>query len=137
MKRYPFIGDPGVIVAPVETMNAVAGIVFDLETEGQPVNVADGMIVQNTGSTGTLPGRVAVIFKNTDALGDLVVTPVVRAVMSEVCGKEIAAISEEITIAPGEVGIIGPLTRALEDATGKVTFTFTGVEGRCYAVNTR
>jgi hypothetical protein len=137
MKKYPFIGAPVVITAPSETVNAMTGIVLDPSTMGQAVAIVDGMTVQNTGAAGNNPGRVAVIFHNTDALVDLVVTPQVTAKMTVACGKQVSAVPKSVTIGAGEMAIIGPFSRALEDTLGKVTFAFTGDEGRCYAINVR
>jgi hypothetical protein len=138
MKRYPLIGVPTPITVPAEQMDAIEGIVLDLGgTFGQDVDIALGMILQNEGATARLAGRTALVVQNTHLSVALVVTPVVTTVLTEAGGEAILPDVTPITIPAGKVALIGPFTQAYENAEKKVTFNFTGTEGRCYAIYIR
>ena len=138
MKRYPLIGVPTVIPIPTETVNPMTGIVLAPGTLGMAVTIAgDGMILQNEGATARLTGRTALVVENTDISVNLVVTPAVTAKMTEACGAQISPVLKTITIPAGGIAIIGPFTQANEDVNKKVSFSFAGDEGRCYAIYIR
>lgn len=135
MKKYPLIGE--LIPAPTQMMSPQAGVHIDLSTPfGVPI-VMEGMTLQNEGATARAPGKIAVLVENTDVSTPLVVTPSVYATIPEVCGQELAAVPEDLTIPAGDFMIIGPFLRINETENQIVEFSFTGVEGRIYAFYTR